>query len=333
MRQTWLNHRVTHAPAPLAVPCRGGYTKRMNGSDRSMDSSEWLLLLALSVLWGSSFFFYKILGHALPTLTIVLGRVGLAAVVLNAVLLMRRSPLTRAMPWGSFVLLGVLNSAVPFTLFAWGETRIASGMAAMLNTATPVFSIMLAHLLGREPWNWAKAAGAVLCLCGVAVLIGPTALAGAIGGLAGEAACLGAALSYAVGGQFARKLQHLPPIQVATGQLTAAALVLLPPAVIADRFWLLPAPASGTWAALAGIALLCTALAYILFFRIIATAGATNAMLVTFLLPVSALLLGRLFLGEPIPARAYAGMMLIGAGLAAIDGRLVRLAFVRQPAA
>ncbi len=298
-----------------------------------MNSGEWLLLLALSGLWGSSFFFYKVLGHALPSLTIVLGRVGLAAVVLNAVLVVRGTPLTRAMPWGYFLLLGVLNSALPFSLFAWGETRVASGMAAMLNTATPVLSIVLAALLGREALSWAKAAGVVLNLGGVAILIGPTALAGAAGALAGEAACLGAALSYAVGGQFARRLQHLPALQVATGQQTAAALVILPLAALADRFWLLPMPTAGTWAALAGIALLCTALAYFLFFRIIATAGATNAMLVTFLLPVSALLLGRVFLGEPIPTRAYAGMALIGIGLASIDGRVLRLTRTRMPAA
>ena len=297
-----------------------------------MDGSEWLLLLALSGLWGSSFFFYKVLGHALPPLTIVLGRVGLAALVLNVVLLARGTPLGWAMPWSSFVLLGVLNSAVPFTLFAWGETRISSGMAAMLNAATPVFSILLAHALGRERLTWGRTAGVVLCLGGVAVLIGPTALAGAAAGLAGEAACLVAALSYAVAGQFARRLSRLPALQVATGQLTASALVMLPLAAIADRFWLLPAPALGTWAALAGIALLGTALAYILFFRIMATAGATNAMLVTFLLPISALLLGRIFLGELIPVRAYAGMALIGAGLAAIDGRVLRLGFLRAPA-
>ena len=305
----------------------------MSAEGKAMDGREWLLLLALSSLWGSSFFFYKILGHTLPSLTIVLGRVGLAAIVLNAVLITRGMRLTRAMPWGSFMLLGVLNSAVPFTLFAWGETQVTSGMAAMLNTATPVFSLMLVYLLGREAPRWAKLVGVVLSLAGVAVLIGPTALAGAGGKLGGEAACLMAALSYAIGGQFARRLQRMPPMQVATGQLTASTLVVLPLAAILDRFWLLPAPAAGTWAALAGIALLCTALAYILFFRIMATAGATNAMLVTFLLPVSALLLGWLFLGEPIPMRAYAGMALIGAGLAAIDGRVLRLARVRVPAA
>ncbi len=289
-----------------------------------MQRGEWLLLLGLSGLWGSSFFFFKILGLALPTLTIVLGRVGLAALVLNIVLLIQRRPMSRAMPWGRFVLLGVLNSVVPFSLFAWGETRVTSGMAAMLNATTPLFAVLLAHRLGTERLNWARASGVLSGLAGVAVLIGPSALRSATASLPGDAACLLAALSYAVGGQFVRRLSHLPALQVATGQLTAGALVLLPLAALVDRFWTLPAPSAQSWAALAGIALLCTALAYMMFFRLAATAGANNAMLVTFLLPISALLLGWLFLGEPVPGRAYAGMALIGLGLAALDGRLWR---------
>ncbi len=300
---------------------------------RAMNGREWLLLLALSGLWGSSFFFYKVLDAAWPAMTIVLGRIGLASVVLNLLLAARGERLTRAAPWRDLAVLGVLNCVVPFSLFAWGETHVTSGMAAMLNATTPLFAVLLAHAAGQERLGWNRAAGVALGLAGVALLIGPGAWAGAAGSLAGDAACLVAALFYALSGQFARRLRHLPSLQVATGQLTAGTLVLLPVAAVADRFWTLPMPGIATWGALAGIALLGTALAYMLFFRLMATAGATNAMLVTFLLPVSALLLGWVFLGEAVPWRAYPGMVLIGAGLAAIDGRVWRWGAGRARAA
>ena len=291
-------------------------------SNRVMNGREWLLLLALSGLWGSSFYFYKVLGHSLPAFTIVLGRVGIAALVLNGLLVARGIPLGRRSPWGALLILGVLNSVVPFSLFAWGETRISSGMAGMLNATTPLFAVLLAHAIGTERLTWSRAAGVALGLAGVGVLVGPAALHNLGGDLWGDAACIVAAASYALAGQFSRRLGRLPSLQVAAGQLTGAAIILLPLAAIVDRFWALPDPGVGAWSALAGISLLGTALAYILFFRLVATAGATNAMLVTFLLPISALLLGWLFLSEMVPWRAYPGMALIGLGLAAIDGRL-----------
>ncbi len=292
-----------------------------------MDLREGGLLLALSVLWGSSFFFYKVLDGGLPPFTIVLGRVGLAALALNLVLAARGQALGWRAPWGRFAVLGLLNSVVPFSLFAWGETQVTSGMAAMLNATTPLFAVLLAHWLTSERLSWGRAAGVVLGLAGVGVLVGPAALRGATGNLLGEGACVLAAFSYALGGQYQRRLQGVAFLQVATGQLTAGAALVLPLATVTDRFWLLPAPGLAVWASLGGIALLGTALAYVLFYRLVATAGATNAMLVTFLLPVSALLLGWAFLGEAVPGRAYGGMVLIGAGLAAIDGRAGRALF------
>ena len=303
-----------------------GSASLVAATHRPMNAGEGGILLGLSVLWGSSFFFYKVLGGALPTFTIVLGRMGIAAVVLNLVLLARGEWFRRGAPWGQLLVLGVLNCVVPFGLFAWGETQISSGMAAMLNATTPLFAVLMAHVVTRaEKLTWLRAGGVGLGMCGVAVLVGPTAVAGARGHLLGDGACLAAAFTYAVAGQYARRLRGVPFLQVATGQLTAGALVLLPVAAVVDRFWALPMPGVGIWLSLAGIAVLCTALAYILFFRLMATAGPTNAMLVTFLLPISALLLGWLFLGEAVPARAFGGMALIGAGLALMDGRLFRL--------
>ena len=273
---------------------------------RPMNGREWLLLLALSGLWGSSFFFYKIMNQTLAPFTIVLGRMGIAALVLNALLALRGQPLGRAAPWGGLLVLSLFNGVLPFSLFAWAETRVSSGTAAMLNATTPLFSVMLAHALRTERLSWSRAAGVLLGLLGVAVLIGP------------------AAFSYALAGPLARRLRGLSPLQVAAGQLAAGGLVLLPLASVTDRFWALPMPGAPVWGALLGISLLGTALGYLLFFRLMSTAGPTNAMLVTFLLPVSALLLGRLCLGEQVAGRSYAGMALIGAGLAVLDGRLIR---------
>ncbi len=297
----------------------------------TMGAAEWGMLLALAGLWGSSFFFFKVLIETLPPLTVVLGRVGLAAVLMNVFLLARNQRMTGAMPWGRFVVMGLLNNVIPFSLIVWGEARIPSGVASMLNAATPVFGVLAAHVLTQsEPLTWARLAGVLFGLLGVIVLIGPDALAGLNSdSLPGDLACLAAAFSYALAGIYGRRFRGLPPLQIATGQLTGATLVMLPLAALVDRFWLLPMRGVRTWEALAAIAVLCTVLAYILYFRILATSGATNLLLVTFLLPASALLLGALFLGEHVPPRAYGGMALIGAALAAIDGRMWRA--IRRP--
>jgi len=283
---------------------------------RPMNADEGLTLLALSVLWGSSFFFYKVLGTALPSFTIVLGRIGIAALVLNLALVLRGETLGREAPWGKLAVLGVLNCVIPFSLFAWGETHVTSGMAAMLNATTPLFAVLMAHVAtDNEKLTWQRLGGVALGLAGVAVLVGRAALVGARGDLLGDGACLLAAFTYSVAGQYGRRLRGMKPLQVATGQLTAGTILLLPIAAAVDRFWMLPAPPWPIVGSLLGIALLCTALAYFLFFRLMATAGPTNAMLVTFLLPISALLLGWAFLGEQVPLRAIWGMLLIGAGL------------------
>lgn len=292
---------------------------------RPMSATEWGMLLALSVLWGSSFFFFKVLVAELPPFTVVLGRVGLAAVILNAFLLLRRAPMMRSLPWRQFLVMGALNNVIPFSLIVWGETRVSSGLASILNASTPVFTVIAAHFLTRsEKATWDRVVGVMLGLLGVVVLIGPAALRGmGARDSYGEVACLLAAVSYALAGIYGRRFRGLPPLHVATGQITCAAALTLPIAAVTEKFWTLPMPSLAAWGAFGGIAFLCTALAYILYFRILASAGATNLLLVTILLPVSALLLGSLVLGEQITVAAVAGMALIGAGLVAIDGRLL----------
>jgi drug/metabolite transporter (DMT)-like permease len=163
----------------------------------------------------------------------------------------------------------------------------------------------------------------------VALMIGLDRVAGFGGHLARELAVLTAALSYACAGVFGRRFRGRAPLVVAAGQLTGSAILILPAALLIDRPWTLPLPSSGTLAALIGLALLSTALAYVIFFRILARAGATNLLLVTFLIPVSASLLGIAFLGERLTANQLLGMLLIGLGLAAIDGRWRRGRIVR----
>jgi drug/metabolite transporter (DMT)-like permease len=292
--------------------------------NRTMGPIEWLLLVALSMLWGGSFFFAKIALAGLPPFCVVLGRVGIAAITLNIVVRLLGQRLPSDLPtWRAFFGMGVLNNLIPFSLIVCGQTEIASGLASILNATTPVFTVLLAHWLTRDERLTAnRAAGVVLGLAGVAVMIGPEALNGLDRHVLGELAVVAAALSYGFAGIFGRRFRGQPPLVTAAGQVSATTVMMLPLALLVDRPWLLPAPSPAVWAAVLGLALLCTALAYVIFFRILAAAGATNLLLVTFLIPVSAVLLGTLFLQERLDPRQFAGMGLIALGLAAIDGRL-----------
>jgi drug/metabolite transporter (DMT)-like permease len=309
---------------------------KITPTELAMGRREWAMLVLLAAIWGSSFFFFKIMLAALPPFTVVLGRVGLSAVILNLWLLLRRDYMpTSARTWGAFLVMGLLNNVIPFTLIVIGETRISVGLASILNATTPMFTVLVAHWLTTyEKLTPGKFAGVAIGLTGVAVLIGPDVLAGSgAEDLAGEIACLLAALSYAFAAIYGRRFKGLKPIQVATGQITGSTLVLLPLVAVIDRPWTLQVPGADIWGAMIGIAVLCTVFAYVLYFRILAVAGATNVLLVTLLVPVSALLLGWLALGESVAPRALGGMAVIGLGLACIDGRIARilLAKLRRP--
>jgi drug/metabolite transporter (DMT)-like permease len=290
----------------------------------TMSSRDWLLLLVLSVLWGGSFFFVEVALDDLGPLTVVAGRVGLAAGALIALVYLGggRMPGEPRL-WGAFLVMGALNNLIPFSLIAWGQVHIDSGLASILNATTPLFTVILAHFLtAEERLTPGRLAGVLLGLCGVAVLIGPDALSGlGVAGL-GQIAVLVAALSYAFAGIFGRRFKDLPPAVAAAGMLTATTVMILPLALVVERPWTF-SPSGATWSALLGLALLSTAVAYQIYFRILASAGATNLLLVTFLIPVSALLLGVVFLGERPDWTAFAGMALIFAGLGAVDGRLL----------
>ncbi len=300
----------------------------MRQSAPAMDGVSWGLLGLLSLLWGGSFFFYKILVGALPPFTVVFGRVGLAAVALNLLLIIRRDPMpTSPRLWGGFLVLGVFNCALPFCCFAWSELQLTSGMAAILNATTPVFAVLVASVLPTgERMTVPRAAAVGFGFLGVIVLVGPDAIAGSASAsrferLPSELACLCAAVSYAWAGFYGRRFGEMAPIKIATGQITGAAVVMAPLSLGLDQPWSLPSPSLSVWAALAGIALISTAAAYMLFFRILKRVGASNLLLVTFLVPISALSLGAVALREHLAPSAFAGMALIGLSLAAIDGR------------
>ncbi len=289
----------------------------------------WIWLLSLSVLWGGSFFFAKVAIGELGPLTVVFARVALAALALDVVLLAARTnPFRRDAPWPAYFVMGLLNNVLPFSLIFWGQTHIASGLASILNATTPLFTLLVAHFLTQdEKIDPAKVAALLAGFAGVAVLIGPGLLVDGAS-VWGELACLGAALSYAFAGVYGRrfKVLKIAPIEAAAGQVTASTVLILPIMLAVEQPWTLPAlPSLAVWAALVGLALLSTALAYILYFRILAAAGATILLLVTFLIPVTAVLLGAAVLGERLAPRHFAGMALIGIGLAVIDGRIARL--------
>jgi drug/metabolite transporter (DMT)-like permease len=290
----------------------------------------WIWLLSLSVLWGGSFFFAKVATGELRPLSVVFGRVALAAIALNIVLIAtRRTLFRRTTPWSAHLTMGLLNNLVPFSLIFWGQTHIAVGLASILNATTPLFTLVVAHFLTPdERMTGAKSSALLIGLAGVALLLGPDILLQPDANIWGEVACLGAALSYAFAGIYGRrfKTMGITPMEAASGQVTASALLILPIMLIVDQPWTLPAsPSLAVWAALLALALFSTALAYVLYFRILAVAGATNLLLVTFLIPPIAILLGAAFLGERLALRHFEGMALIGVGLALIDGRIWRL--------
>jgi drug/metabolite transporter (DMT)-like permease len=293
-----------------------------------MTTRVWAWLLSLAVLWGCTYFFAKVALGELAPLSVVFGRVAIAALALNLVLAATVGSLfQRNVPWRTFFAMGLLNNLVPFGLIFWGQTQIASALAAILNATTPLFTLIVAHFLTQdERITPVKLAALVIGISGVAVLMGPAALASG-DGFWGQIACLGAALSYAFAGIYGRrfKAMGIAPLDAAAGQLTASTMLILPIMLIVDRPWLLPSfPSIAVWASLASLALLSTALAYVLYFRILAAAGATNLLLVTFLIPPTAILLGTVFLGEHLLSRHVTGMALIGLSLVAIDGRLLR---------
>ena len=303
----------------------GGYSVPMIRN--VMNGSDWGILAGLALIWGAAFLFIGLAVREVPPLTYVWARLTIAAVALWLFLRWQGEPMKLPRSaWGAIALLALLNNVVPFILFGWGQTQIASGLAAILNATTPIWGVVVAHWYTRdERLTGAKLFGVIVGFAGVAVMIGPDFLVSLDGSIVAQLACLSAALCYAIAGVWARRFKALgvPPASVASGQLTAGALVMLPVALVVDQPWLKPLPSLTAAGSIVALALVCTAFAYVLYFRLIDSAGATNALLVTLLVPPIAILLGGLVLGEVLDSRHFAGLVLIALGLAAIDGRLL----------
>lgn len=302
---------------------------------RPMTALEWTMLVALAIVWGGSFFFNGVAVRELPVFTVVVSRVALAALILLLILRLRGERMPRQRPvWMAFFAMGLLNNVIPFSLIVWGQQHIASAVASILNASTPLFAVVFAHVLtSDEKMTGGRLAGVVIGFIGVAVMIGSDALQSLGTHVVAQLMCLAGAVSYAFAGIFGRRFRAMgvTPMTTATGQVVASSILLLPLMLVIDRPWTLAAPSMAAIGALVGVAALSTALAYHLYFRILSTAGATNLLLVTFLIPASAIILGVLFLDESLLPRHVAGMGLIGVGLAAIDGRPWRA--MRRPSA
>ena len=294
---------------------------------KAMNPTEWGLLVLLSVLWGGAYFFIGVAVVELPPLTVVLARVGLAAAILLAVTLFLGHSLPRALSaWTPFLVMGLLNNAVPFSFLTVGQTIVSVGLASIINGMTPLFTALVMASFREERLTTLRVVGVLLGVAGV-ILISRLDAAMVDARLLGIGLCLAATLSYGFAALWGRRhLSDVPPLKSATCQLLSSTLVMTVVVAIADRPWTLPMPSTEVWMALGGLALFGTAIAYVVFFEILTRAGASNVMLVTLLMPVTALLLGNLFLAEPIFVRELAGAATIGLGLMFIDGRLPRRA-------
>lgn len=286
------------------------------------------MLIALSILWGGSFFFVGIAVKALTPLTIVFIRLSLAALTLWVIVgLLRVSPPATFNAWRALLVMGILNNVIPFSLIVWGQSHIESGLASIFNAMTPLFTVLVAGtLLADEQISYTKIVGVLLGLGGAAVMVGADALSGMTTDVLAQLAVMGAAVSYGFSTVWGRRFKTLGlnPVAIAAGQVTMSAILLAPLAFFIEKPLSQPVPSIQVWAALISLAVFSTALAYILFFKILASAGATNVSLVTFLVPISAILMGFVFLGERLQLTHFLGMGLIGLGLSAIDGRLWR---------
>ncbi len=292
----------------------------------TMTGLEWAMLLLLGLVWGGAFFFGRIAVAEMHPLALVFARVAIAAGALHIYLLWRGPSFRTALPLAlPFFVLAVLNNVIPFSLIFTGQRELGAGLASIINATTPFWTVIAANILtADEKLSANKLAGIALGVAGTGLLVGPSALAGLGGPLWPKIAVLCATLSYAFAAIFARRFKAVPATIVATGQLTGSTFLMAPVVLLFSGPETLFASGVQTWSAVLALGLLSTAFAYILYFRLIASAGATNASLVTLVVPASAILLGVLFLGERLGGLELAGLALIAFGLVTIDGRLFK---------
>jgi drug/metabolite transporter (DMT)-like permease len=303
-----------------------------------MNAKDWAKLLSLSVIWGGSFLFAAIAikgwpsgaMNGLPPMAVVLCRVVIASMILLIVLRIMGIAIPATRPqWLAFFGMGFLNNVIPFNLIFWGQSQmpadVAVGLASILNATTPLFTVAIAHVMVTdEKATPAKILGLIFGFFGVVIMIGIDYISSLGVSVIGQISCLLATLSYGFAGVFSRRFKSLnvSPMQIAFGQVTASSIMMLPLVMVIDRPWLQPMPGIIPVFAILALGTIATAFAYIIFFQIMASAGATNLSLVTFLIPPSAIMMGAVVLGEALKPQHLLGMVFIGLGLSAIDGRL-----------
>ena len=291
---------------------------------KTMDTHDWGMLIILSVLWGGAYFFAGVAVRELPPLTDALARVSLAAVVLLPVFWYLGHKLPRSFSdWLPFFGMGLLNNALPFSLILAGQTQITVGLSSIINAMTPLFTVVVFASFRKERLIAYRVIGLLLGVIGVGMLRG---VGGSISGSQslGIVLCLAAALSYGFAALWGRQfLVGVAPLKSATLQLICSTLIIGITVCFVDKPWALSMPSHETVLSLVALAVFGTAIAYIVFFRILVRAGAGNVMLVTLLIPVTALILGNVFLSEPVQSKEILGAFIIGAGLMFNDGRLL----------
>ena len=291
-----------------------------------MSINEWLILLVLSFIWGGSFYFIEIAVTELTPLVLVFLRVSIAAVALWIFILIKGLAVPkRGSHWLAFFIMGLLNNVIPFTLIAWGQIYIASGLASIFNATTPLFVVIVAGVfLADERPNGLKIMGVIIGFAGVVIMVGSSAIQGLSSNVLAQLAILAAALSYSFAAVYGRRFttMNLHPIVVAAGQVSVSASILFVVLIFMGPPVDTLMPSAQALSAVFALAILCTAVAYTLAFKLLASAGATNLSLVTFLIPVTAILLGFLLLDESLELEHFVGMLMIAIGLSAIDGRI-----------
>lgn len=292
----------------------------------SLTGRVWLELLLLAFLWGGSFLAIRTALDEIGVLSVVAHRVLWGSLALWAVVLVRRLPLPRdPRVWGAFLAMGLLNNVLPFTLMAWGQLHIETGLTAILNASTAIWGVLVAAaVFADERLTLRRILGVLIGFLGVATVIGLSSLATLDLRSLAQLAVIAGTVSYALAGSWARaRLRGVPPLVSAAGMLTASALVMIPLAGAVEG----PLPLAlepRTWAAIAYFTVAATALAYVLYYRILAAAGAGNLLLVTLIIPPIAVALGAFARSEALGPHAFLGFALLSLGLLILDGRLFR---------
>jgi drug/metabolite transporter (DMT)-like permease len=292
-----------------------------------LDATGWGLIGILSILWGGAFFLIEVGLRSFPPVTLVFIRVAFAVPpMLIAMRLMGQRLPNSPRVWGLLAVVGALNCALPFTLFFWGQQYLDSGYASILNATTPLWGVLTAHFLTHdEKATPARIIGVLTGMAGIVVMVGPAAMKGLSDNVLAQIACVVSTIFYSLAAIYGRRLSQttLTPMAVATGQTMTAVVLIIPVVLLIDQPWTLAMPRLDATLAGLTLALLSTALAYTLYFRLIDRAGASNAQLVAFLMPILAVILGIAFLGESLNHGQIIGAVLIAFGLAIIDGRLL----------